>query len=81
MDEQVSGSITRALRRLGVDVLTAQEDAHDATTDPTVLDRVGALGRVIFSRDDDFLREATRRLGAGVAFGGVIYTPVGTFHR
>jgi hypothetical protein len=31
------------------------------------------LGRVLFSRDDDLLREATRRQRAGIAFGGVIY--------
>jgi predicted nuclease of predicted toxin-antitoxin system len=58
----------------GVDVVTAQEDGHDATLDPIILDRAGELGRVIFSRDDDFLREATRRLKAGEPFGGVVYS-------
>jgi hypothetical protein len=32
-----------------------------------------SLGRVIFSRDRDFLVEAQRRLQTGEAFGGVIY--------
>jgi hypothetical protein len=31
------------------------------------------LGRVLFSRDDDLVREATRRQREGLSFGGVIY--------
>lgn len=41
--------------------------------DPEVLDRALSLGRVTFSRDDDFLREAARRQRAGEPFAGVIY--------
>ena len=73
MDEQVPGPITRALRTRGVDVITAQEDGHGATPDPRVLDRASELSRVVFTRDDDFLREATRRLRSGDSFFGVIY--------
>ena len=73
MDEQVQGQITRALRARGVDVITVQEDGRDGAEDPDVLDRAGALGRVVFTRDDDFLREATRRQRAAESFGGVVY--------
>ena len=74
MDEQVPGPITRGLRTRGVDVITAQEDGYDAAPDPEVLDRAGELGRVVFTRDDDFLREGTRRLRGRESFIGVIYS-------
>ncbi|MDB5293975.1 MAG: hypothetical protein JWL69_5216 [Phycisphaerales bacterium] len=73
MDEHVQAAITHALRDRGVDVLTVQEDGWDRAADPVVLDRAGELGRVVFTRDADFLREATRRQGTGEQFVGVIY--------
>jgi uncharacterized protein with PIN domain len=73
MDENVEGAITRQVRLHGVDVLTAQEDGRSGEDDPPLLDRAGELGRVIFSRDDDLLREATKRQHTGVSFPGVIY--------
>lgn len=73
MDEHVPSAITAGLRRRGVDVLTAQEDGMEGTDDPDLLDRALRLGRVVFSRDDDFLREAARRQSLGQAFAGVIY--------
>ncbi len=41
--------------------------------DPDLLDRAMALGRVMFTQDDDFLREAARRQEVGEYFAGVIY--------
>jgi hypothetical protein len=73
MDENVEEQIVRGLRARGVGVLTAEEDGYRETPDPEVLDRATALNRVIFSRDEDFLREATRRQRAGERFGGAIY--------
>lgn len=73
MDEQVHSGITEGLRQRGVDILTTQEDGRDGTPDPELLDRATELGRVIFTQDDDFLREATRRQRAGETFAGVIY--------
>jgi hypothetical protein len=73
MDEHVQAVISRALRDRGIDVLTVQEDGRDRAADPVVLDRAGELGRVVFTRDADFLREATRRQRAGEQFVGVIY--------
>jgi predicted nuclease of predicted toxin-antitoxin system len=72
-DENVEIAIVRQLRLRGVDVLTAEEDDHRATPDEIVLDRCNALGRVAFSRDEDFLKEATRRQDAGQDFNGVIF--------
>jgi len=73
MDHHVPRAITIGLRQRGVDVLTAFEDGTHELDDPDLLDRATAVGRVLFSRDDDLLAEATRRLRAGAPFGGVIY--------
>ncbi len=73
MDVHIDGAITRALRRAGIDVLTAQEDGHASEDDPVVLDRATALGRVVFTKDSDFLVEAHHRQVNGVPFAGVVY--------
>jgi hypothetical protein len=73
IDENVEGAITRGIRRRGIDVLTTQEDGRSGVDDPPLLDRAGDLGRVMFSRDDDMLREATKRQRLGESFVGVIY--------
>ena len=73
MDVNVPRAITRTLAAAGVDVITAQEDGCAEMPDPDLLDRAGSLNRVLFTRDDDLLAEATRRQRAGVPFSGVIY--------
>ena len=73
LDEQVQKAIVRGLRLRGIDVMTAQEDGHDATPDIEVLDRATALGRVVFTQDRDFLVEARNRQQNGISFAGVIY--------
>jgi Domain of unknown function (DUF5615) len=82
MDENVRAAITAGVRARGVDVLTAQEDGRRQTPDPDILDRATALGRVVYSEDQDFLAEAHRRQLAGIPFAGVVYapqlTPIGT---
>ncbi len=74
MDVQVHDAITAGLRPRGVDVLTAQEDGARRLPDPALLDRATALGRVLFSQDDDLLSEAARRQRSREFFAGVIYT-------
>lgn len=74
MDEHVPRAISVGLRLRGVDVLTAQEDGLRNTPDADLLDRATALGRVIFTQDDDFLVEARRRQMSDLAFSGVIYS-------
>lgn len=73
MDHHVSRSITLGLRIRHIDVLTAYEDQSHDIPDTDLLDRATALGRVLFSQDDDLLAEATQRQRNGVSFGGVIY--------
>ena len=65
MDVHVPMAITESLRRRGVDVLTAQEDGAERFEDPPLLDRAGERGRILFTRDEDFLDEASRRQRAG----------------
>jgi hypothetical protein len=76
-DENVEGPIIRGLRSRGIDVLSAVEDDHAHIDDSLLLNRAGALGRVAFSRDQDFLRDAKRRQVSGLPFVGVIYAEMG----
>jgi predicted nuclease of predicted toxin-antitoxin system len=73
MDVHVRQAITMGLRLRGVDVLTAQEDGARHLSDALLLDRATALGRVLFSQDEDLLREAAQRQQRDVPFAGVIY--------
>jgi hypothetical protein len=73
VDEHVPSDITRGLRKRGVDVLTVQDEGREGEADPQLLDRATELGRVMFTRDSDFLKEASRRQASGEAFAGVIY--------
>src|SRR5258708_12091497 len=73
MDEHVPPAISTGLRRRGVDVLTVQEDGRRGEADAVLLDRATQLGRVVFTRDRDFLIEAARRQAAGIQFVGVVY--------
>lgn len=72
-DVHVPRAITRTLTAAGVDVITAQEDGCSQMPDPELLDRAGSLDRVLFTRDDDRLAEATRRQRASTPFSGVIF--------
>jgi hypothetical protein len=74
MDVHILSAITEGLRRRGVDVLTSQEDGTRTLADPPLLDRATALGRVLFSQDEDLLREAVRRQCSSEPFAGVIST-------
>ena len=73
MDVHVPLAVTRALRRRGVDVQTAQEDGTTDWEDPRLLDRAGVLSRVLFTEDQDLLTEAARRHRAGLSFTTVIF--------
>ncbi len=65
MDVHVRRAVTDGLRLRGVDVLTAQEDSTAEFEDPELLDRAAELKRVLFSQDDDLLREANKRQQTG----------------
>ena len=53
--------------------MTAQEDGARELSDPQLLDRACVLGRVLFTHDDDLLKEAARRQRVGEFFHGIIY--------
>ena len=73
MDVHVPAAITRGLRRRSVEVLTAQEDGIAKLDDPALINRALALGRILFSRDEDMLAEATRRLRSGEIFATIVF--------
>lgn len=73
MDVHVKRAVTNGLRLRGVDVLTAQDDDTTELEDDLLLDRATELNRVLFSQDDDLLREANKRQQKGASFAGVIY--------
>ena len=73
MNAHIPRAITLGLRLRDVDVVTAQKDDGAALPDPELLDGATALGRALFSFDDDLLIEAARRQREGVRFAGVLY--------
>lgn len=72
-DHHVMRAVLVGLRLRDVDVLTAYEDKADLLADPVLLDRATALGRVLFSQDNDLVREAVRRQQLAIPFSGVIF--------
>jgi predicted nuclease of predicted toxin-antitoxin system len=70
LDVHVHRAVTDGLRLRKVDVLTAQDDEAADLDDPELLDRATELGRILFSQDDDLLREAKRRSRAVNYFPG-----------
>ncbi len=84
MDVHVPGPITEQLRRRGVNVLTAQDDAHDTAADDRVLSRAAELERVVFTHDVLFrvLAEDWQRQGhkfAGLLFGPQLGGTIGQY--
>jgi len=73
MDHHVPRAITVGLRLRGVDVIIPLEDGTSRMDDPELLDRAGELGRILFTQDDDFLVEATKRQRSGIPFVGIVY--------
>jgi predicted nuclease of predicted toxin-antitoxin system len=73
MDVHVPAAISESLALRNVNVITAQVDNATRLPDAALLDTAGELGRVLFTRDEDLLAEATARQRRGEAFSGVIY--------
>jgi len=72
-DHNVPRAISVGLRQRNVDILTALENGTSELDDPELLDRVTALGRILFTRDYHLLQEAAKRQKEGIEFSGVIY--------
>src|SRR5262245_26683410 len=73
MDVHVRRAVTLGLRLRGVDVVTAQEDQAAHLSDADLLSRATLLGRLIFTQDDDLLREACQRQRSSIPFAGIVY--------
>jgi predicted nuclease of predicted toxin-antitoxin system len=73
MDHHVARQVTTGIRLRGVDVITAYEDGAQRMSDPALLERATALGRVLVTQDEDLLREGGLRQQQGVPFAGVVY--------
>jgi uncharacterized protein with PIN domain len=68
-DEHVDRAIARALRKRGVDILTAQEAGMLGAPDEDHLRLAASQRRVILTQDADFLRMHK----SGVSHMGIIY--------
>ena len=51
----------------------AQEDGTAKLDDPGLINRALALGRILFSGDEDMFAEATRRLRSGEIFATIVF--------
>jgi len=80
MDHHVPRAITFGLRVRKVEVLTAYEDGTSELDDAALLDRASESGRVLFTRDDDLLSEATKRQREGIPFQE-LFTPTNSRFR
>src|SRR5438105_14940228 len=76
MDQHYPGPVTQALRRLGIDVLTAQEAGRCGLPDPDQLAFATAAERVLVTFDPDYLALHN----AGTPHAGIAWCPA-TKHR
>jgi predicted nuclease of predicted toxin-antitoxin system len=69
LDEHVAHAVAQALRRRGIDVLTATEAGLRSLPDEAVLSATQAAGRLLVTHDADFLRLHQRQQPhAGLAY-------------
>lgn len=73
MDHNVVRAVVEGCRAAGLDVVTAFEDGWHERSDIDILERAGALGRIVFTQDTDFIVLATERQAGGIPFPGVIF--------
>ena len=73
MDVHLAAAVTDALRRLGFDVITSQEDGTRRATDSALLSRATELSRILVTQDEDLLGIAAEWQGSGRAFPGIVY--------
>jgi predicted nuclease of predicted toxin-antitoxin system len=73
MDVHVPAAISAGLRRRGLDVLSSQDDGTSRFPDDRLLERACAVGRLLFSQDDDMLRLASEWQRIKRPFSGILY--------
>ena len=74
-DVHIPAAITAGLRRRNIDVLTSQQDNTREADDEHLLARATALGRLLFSQDQDLLRVATTWQRMNQGFAGLVFAP------
>ena len=78
LDVHVPISVTDAIRRAGIDAVTAQEANLALLDDDRLLEAARMTGRVLVTQDADFLEIVPRWVEEGRACGGVIFARQGT---
>jgi predicted nuclease of predicted toxin-antitoxin system len=73
MDRQFRARVSVGLRLRKIDVVTAIEDGAEELADDLLLARASALGRVLVTHDQDFLRIAAEWQTTGRDFAGVVF--------
>ena len=73
MDHHVPEAVTQALRRRGIDVITALEDMRERTDDEELLNRSSQLARILYTQDQDYLTIADHRRKENREFAGIVY--------
>jgi hypothetical protein len=68
-DEDFPLAVVNELRRLGHDVLTAQDDGRRSAPDPDILARAHALGRAVLTHNRRHFERLHRQ---GVAHSGIL---------
>jgi predicted nuclease of predicted toxin-antitoxin system len=69
-DEHSAKAVAEGLRRRGIDVVTTYEAGMLGASDREQLAFAASEGRVLFTKDADFLRLH----GAGVRHAGIVYS-------
>jgi predicted nuclease of predicted toxin-antitoxin system len=73
LDEHVTHAIARALKRRGVDVVTATETGTVGLPDDQVLARCYTEGRLLITNDNDYLRLHNQ----GIPHAGIVFFAFG----
>jgi len=68
LNEHIPKAVVRALRQQGIDAIIVAEIEAMGTSDEDLLDFALREGRVVVTYDKDFLRLASQRSHAGIAF-------------
>src|SRR5574341_1828196 len=68
-DEHIPFPVIEGLRRRGIDVTVVQQVGLGSSDDGAILEAAHQQGRIIYTRDADFLRLHA----AGVPHGGILY--------
>jgi 4-hydroxyphenylpyruvate dioxygenase-like putative hemolysin len=73
MDHHVPSAVSVALKRRGIDVLTAAADEYARASDESILRRATELGRIVYTNDEDYLGIAHRWRQESRSFAGIVF--------